>query len=145
MNTEVSNNKTFVHTGTVSTVSGNSVIVSLDQIVHCETCAAKSACGVSDSRERKIEVLNTTATFRIHEPVKVVIKRDLGLKAVFWAYVFPFILLLTVLLTASLFLKEWVAGLLALGILLPYYFVLHQLNSFFRKKFSVSLLKTGVV
>ena len=143
MRTEVSNDNTFVHTGTVSSVSRDSVIVSLDQNVHCESCAAKSACGVSDSRTRELEVTNSDNTFSINEPVRVIIRKDLGLKAVFWAYVFPFILMLAVLLTVSLFLEEWLAGLLALGILLPYYFVLNRLNSFFRKKFRVSVLKVA--
>jgi len=117
------------------------VIVSLDQNVHCESCVAKSECGLSDSRARKLEVTDINGTFSINEPVKVVIKKDLGLKAVFWAYVFPFILLLTTLLTGSLFLEEWLAGLLALGILAPYYLVLNLLNSFFKKKFRISVLK----
>jgi len=141
MSIEVSNDNTFIHTGTVSRVSGNTVVVSLDQNVHCESCAAKSACGVSDSRARELEVSNTASSFNLNDPVKVVIKKDLGLKAVFWAYVFPFVLLLAVLLTGSLFLEEWLAGLLALAVLAPYYFVLNRLNSFFRKKFRVSVLK----
>ena len=38
----------FVHSGVVSRVEGHSVTVTLDQNLHCESCRAKGACGVSD-------------------------------------------------------------------------------------------------
>ncbi|MBT8272089.1 MAG: SoxR reducing system RseC family protein [Flavobacteriaceae bacterium] len=132
---------TFIHPGKVSGVSGDSVIVTLDQNVHCDSCRIKSACGMSESRSKEIEVSNSAEPFSMNEDVNVVIRKDLGLKAVFWAYVFPFILLISVLLVSSIFLSEWQAGLLALGVLVPYYIMLHYLDSFFRKKFEISILK----
>jgi sigma-E factor negative regulatory protein RseC len=141
MESLASNNNTFVHSGTVSRLSGDSVFVSLDQNVHCDSCRAKSACGISESRTKEIEITNPGASFKINEQVEVVINKALGLKAVFWAYVFPFILLTVVLVIASLFLPEWQAGLLALGILVPYYALLHFTKSFFKQNFKISVLK----
>jgi sigma-E factor negative regulatory protein RseC len=141
MESLASNNNTFVHSGTVSRISGESVYVSLDQNIHCDSCRAKSACGISESKTKVIEITNPEASFSINEQVKVVINKAMGLKAVFWAYIFPFILLTSVLVIASLFLSELEAGLLALGTLIPYYALLHVTKSIFKQKFKISILK----
>lgn len=141
MSSLTSNNNTIIHSGTVSRVSGDSVFVSLDKNVHCEGCHIKSACGISDSSDKEVEMIGTEETFSINESVQVLIKKDLGIKAVIWAYVLPFILMITVLMITSQFVAEWLAGLLALIILIPYYSLLYYMNSFFRKKFRISVLK----
>ena len=129
------------HEGIISEISENGIIVSLKGNVNCEGCKAQSACGVSDSNDKEIEISNPTQSFQLNEPVDVVLKRSLGLKAVFWAYVFPFILMFLVLIITSLFLKEWVAGLFSLAILIPYYFMLFVLKDRFQRAFQVSILK----
>ena len=129
------------HEGIVSKISENVVTVLLKGNINCEGCKAQSACGVSDSNDKEIEIFNSTQNFRINEPVDVVLQRELGLKAVFWAYVFPFILLFVVLIFTSFFFKEWIAGLLSLSILIPYYLMLYMLKDTFQKAFQVSILK----
>ena len=129
------------HEGIISKISENGITVSLKGNVNCEGCKAQSACGVSDSNDKEIEIVNSAQSFKLNEPVDVVLKRSLGLKAVFWAYVFPFILMFLVLIITSLFLKEWVAGLFSLAILIPYYFMLFVLKDRFQKAFQVSILK----
>ncbi len=144
MESLASNNNTFVHSGTVSRISGESVYVSLDPNIHCDSCRAKSGCGISESRTKEIEITNPDDSFKMNEQVEVVINKALGLKAVFWAYVFPFILVTIVLVIASFFLSEWQAGLLALGILVPYYVLLHYTKSIFKQNFKVSVIKTDL-
>ena len=129
------------HEGVVSKVSKNSITVSLKGNLHCEACNAKSACGVSDSDTKEIEIETSSQTLELNENVEVFLKKDLGLKAVFWAYVFPFILLFDVLLVASTLFDEWIAGLLAIGVLIPYYLLLHVLKSSFKNAFKVSVSK----
>lgn len=136
------------HSGAISKISSSSITVSLDGNINCEGCKAKAACGASESSSKYIEIEHPESVenslvkpFQLHEQVDVVMTEQLGLKAVFWAYVFPFILLIAVLLIASLFFTEWQAGLMALMVLVPYYAALRYLNSFFKKKFKVSILK----
>jgi positive regulator of sigma E activity len=134
----------IIHQGIISKISENVVTVSLKGNVNCEGCKAQSACGVSDSNDKEIEIFNSNQTYKsykLHETVDVVLRKELGLKAVFWAYVFPFILLFVVLIFTSLFLKEWIAGLLSIAILIPYYFVLYLMKDTFQKAFQVSILK----
>ncbi len=136
------------HSGAISRITSSTITVSLEENINCEGCKAKAACGASESNSKEIEIDNPNMidaepvkSFQLHEQVDVVMQEELGLKAVFWAYVFPFILLIAVLLISSVFVAEWQAGLLALAVLGPYYFSLHYLNSFFKKKFKVSILK----
>ena len=131
----------FTHLGNVSKIRGTSVFVTLSQNVHCDSCNAKSACGVSETKTKEIEIANPVDTFEVNELVQIELKKGVGMNAVLWAYVFPFLLLMTVLLATSTFLPEWQSGVLALIILVPYYLVLHQMNAFFKKKLRVSIVK----
>ena len=134
-------NDTFVHSGFVSKISGKTITVNLEQNIHCDSCRAKSACGISESSTKAVEVINSTDSFKINEEVNVVLKKALGLKAVFWAYIFPFILMFSTLIIASGFLGELMAGLLSLLILIPYYIMLYLLKGTLKSAFQISILK----
>jgi len=136
------------HLGAISKITKAAITVSLEGNINCEGCKAKAACGVSESDSKEIEIehpysieTNNHQGFRLNEQVELVMKEELGLKAVFWAYLFPFILLVSALLIASVFFTEWQAGLMALSILVPYYLFIHYLNPFFKKRFKVSIFK----
>ena len=133
--------KQIIHQGVVSKITSNKITVALKGNVNCEGCKAQSACGVSDSNDKEIEILNSSQSFQLNETVDVILKRELGLKAVFWAYVFPFILMFVVLIATSFFFKEWIAGLLSLFVLIPYYLMLYVSKDRFQKAFQVSILK----
>lgn len=135
------NKDTFVHAGFISKINSDSVIVTLEQNIHCEACQVKGTCGVSDSSTKEIEVYNSGDLFQINERVDVILKKALGLKAVFWAYVFPFILMFITLITASSFLKEWQAGFISLLILVPYYLILYLLKDTLKSAFKTSIVK----
>ena len=142
MSSQTSNKDTFIHSGVISKITGDSVIVSLEQNIHCESCRAKANCGISESNTKDIEIQNTTDSFKVNETVTVVLQKALGLKAVFWAYVFPFILMFASLVLTSLFLKEWLAGLVSLFILIPYYLTLYLLKNTLKSAFKISIIKT---
>jgi len=142
MSSQQKNKDIFVHAGIISKINSDSVIVTLEQNIHCESCHVKGTCGVSESSTKEIEVPNSSDFFKINERVDVILKKALGLKAVFWAYVFPFILMFFTLIIASSFLKEWLAGVLSLIILVPYYLMLYFLKNTLKSSFKMSILKT---
>jgi len=134
--------KNFVkHTGTISKIADGFITISLDGDMNCVACNARAACGVSESNSKEIKIVNTDRSFQLNEGVNVIMQKELGLKAVFWAYIFPFILLFSVLIVASTFLKEWIAGLLSIFVLIPYYLMLHFFNNSFESAFKISILK----
>ena len=50
-------NDTFVHSGLISKISGQTITVNLEQNIHCDSCRAKSSCGISESSTKAVEVL----------------------------------------------------------------------------------------
>lgn len=137
--------KNFVkHEGSILNISNGIFTVALKGNINCEACNAKGACGVSETNAKEIEVYITDESFQINEDVEVLLEKQLGLKAVFWAYVFPFILVLFVLIISSNFVKEWVSGLLSLFILFPYYLALYAMQSSFKKAFKVTISKNSL-
>mgnify|MGYP002712973124 CR=1 FL=1 len=128
------------HDGYVSKVNNNQVTVTLLGNINCEACHAKGACGMAETEAKQIEI-ESTQPFQLNDNVEVCLNKGLGLKAVFWAYVCPFILLISTLFISSLYLEEWLAGLLSLAILVPYYTMLFVLRQTFKKAFQISVLK----
>ncbi|MBD0851712.1 SoxR reducing system RseC family protein [Maribacter arenosus] len=141
MDSKLASEEAYIHSGVVSKKSGSSLIVSLDENVHCESCRAKGTCGISDSGSKEVVISNPTDSFALNEHVNVILKKGLGLKAVFWAYIFPFLLVVLTLIIASAFLVEWMAGVLSLLILIPYYLLLYMLRNDFKKTFKISIVK----
>lgn len=129
------------HEGIISKVIPNGYVVSLKGNINCEGCKAKSACGVSESNDKEIEIFESNQLFGLNESVTVSLKKELGLKAVFWAYVFPFLVMMVTLIISSYFFLEWIAGILSISILGPYYLMLFIFNNKFKKAFKVSILK----
>ncbi|MDP2087846.1 MAG: SoxR reducing system RseC family protein [Flavobacteriaceae bacterium] len=142
LNSEIKSNRNLIkHRGIISKITNGVVTVSLLGNVHCEACNAKSSCGISESDVKEIEVYDASQLYELNETVELVLQKDLGLKAVFWAYLVPFIVMISTLIITSIFFKEWIAGLVSLLILIPYYLILHILKNSFKKVYNFSILK----
>ncbi len=141
MNNSINFQEGISHLGIVLKISKDSIEVAIEGNVHCEACHAKSACGVSDAENKIVVVKNEDSSIVLHEQVHVLMNTSLGLKAVFYGYVLPFILLFVVLFVASVYIKEWQAGLLALFVLIPYYLILYFNEQTLKKTFSMRILK----
>ncbi len=138
-NTQEVDENFIKHAGIVTKVTKNAVFVSLIDNVNCASCHAKSSCGISEDKDKSIEIIDKYSSYYLHEKVTLIMGNQLGLKAVFFAYIFPFMLLFSTLLIALCFLVEWQAGLLAMGILVPYYFLLYNMKNYMEKTFKISL------
>ena len=144
-NIATNENRLIKHEGVITNIVNNVVTVSIKGNVNCDGCHAKGVCGVDESQSKEINIYDDSQNTKLNENVTVVLKKNLGLQAVFWAYVFPFVLMLVVLLIASVLVAEWMAGVLALAILFPYYLLLRSFKKIFRDRFRFSILKTSVL
>ena len=125
------------HEGIVKRVTEDSVIVSILKNSGCASCLAKDSCNLSESEEKEIEIKQFDQLYSIGEKVKVYFNKSLGFKALFLGYILPFLLVLSVLIiTSSIGLNEGRAGLLSIGILLPYYFGVYLAKSVLKKTFT---------
>ena len=132
----------YVHPGIISAINGNSLTVTLEGNLHCDSCKARGVCGLADAPAKAVEISEAEGPYRMHEPVTVIMRKELGHKAVFWAYLFPFLLMVGTLWAASSMLEEWAAGLLSLAVLVPYFAAIRLRKEYFRKTFRITLQRS---
>jgi sigma-E factor negative regulatory protein RseC len=140
---KMSSSVTVEHSGVIKSINNNLVSVSIMQQSACGNCKARSACSLSDDSEKVIDVsLSSGDNYRVGEEIKVVLRQSLGMKALGYGYILPFLVLFTTLvLLVSLGVNEGLAGLLALSSLVPYYLGLSFFRDRLKKEFSFSLKK----
>jgi len=128
--------------GTVEGISGNKVLVRIRQISGCGQCHAKGMCSVTEMKDKIIEAYHSSPDLSEGDTVFVGMKRSMGNKAVILGYMIPFILMISVLLALdSPEIKEWVTGVAAMVILVPYYLTLYLFRNRLRKTFTFILSK----
>lgn len=118
------------HKGIVVSVDPAVTKVEIIQSSACGTCHAKELCGLSEGGNKTVEV--ATSGFKPHEPgdeVVLCMKRTMGMKAVWIAYVLPLVILVAAILLMSLFhAGELATGLAAIGAVALYYLVIFLLR-----------------
>ena len=129
--------------GTVEEVSAHRIKVRIQQETACGHCSARGICNLSDTSEKIIEINDHAPELKTGDPVEITITRNMGNMAVVLAYLFPFLLVISVLLLFNaLGIKEWLTGVIALGSLVPYYFILYFFRDRLKKHFTFSVRKT---
>lgn len=131
------------HPGVVERTEGNKVFVRITQYSACAGCHAKSACTLSDRKEKLIEVEDILATnYHPGESVVIIGQNSMGMEAVLLAFALPvIILLLAIVAGVSAGWTETMSGALGLLILIPYYFALYVLRNKLKKRFVFRLKK----
>ena len=128
------------HKGFVKRVTSNSLIVSIVNQSACSTCHANGACSVADFREKEIEIPYLNPKYPTGKEVTVLFRESAGFTALFYGYILPFIIVLfTLILVFTTTNNEALAGLSALGILVPYYITLYFFRHYLKKVFKFEL------
>lgn len=122
----------IVHEGTVKEIIGNMLVVSVTAESACGDCKVKGLCGMNESVDKEISIYDKEAPgYSVGETVVVGIGTAMGVKAVLWAYIMPFLLMLaTLFITKELGMTELASGLTTLGAAALYFLCL----ALFRKK-----------
>ncbi|MCL2416810.1 MAG: SoxR reducing system RseC family protein [Bacteroidales bacterium] len=125
------------HPGTVVEIDKNLVFVEIISLSACASCKSKNMCSMSESKEKVIEVAaSNPENYAVGQSVNIVMKESLGLKAVFLAYVMPFIVCMIVLFGLSfVFENELIYGVGAILAAALYYFTLKQFSDKLSKEF----------
>ncbi len=130
------------HSGIVESIENNVVKVNILSASACSSCHAKGSCGVSETENKIVEIFNPEDKFSVGEKVNIIGEESLGFKALFYAYLLPFILIISTLIIASFFTSsEAIIGLLSLIVLIPYYIGLSFYKGKMRKIFTFKLKK----
>jgi len=127
------------HEGIVQESGINHLTVLISSASACAGCHAEGSCTMSGAKEKIIDV---TGNYHVAkgEKVTVLMKQSAGFTALFLGYIFPLILVMTILIIlVSVSVPELTAGLGAIAVLAPYYGVLWLLRKHISKKFAFSI------
>lgn len=141
---EITNMKnTIHHSGVVEKIDGRTVYVKIVQQSACAGCHAKSMCMAADSKEKIIEVSDSSGIYHMNEPVIVSGESSMGMQAVVLAFVFPLLLVVfTIVFGTYMKWDESISALTGLSLLVPYYGVLYAFRDKLKKKFIFTIKKT---
>jgi sigma-E factor negative regulatory protein RseC len=131
------------HEGIIEQIEGDVAHVRISSESACAACHAKGVCGAADQEEKYLDIPVRGASYHKGESVHVQVAKNLGLKAVALGYVYPFLLLMAVLVSLLVLgVNELRAGLIALLSLIPYYLVLVMARKRIETTFTFSIRKT---
>lgn len=131
----------ITHQGFVHSAKNGMVRVKIINMSACASCQVKGVCTASESEEKIIDV-PTDKNYKIGEKITIASKTANGFKALWLAYVLPFLLVLfTLIIFTSLKYSETQAGIFSLSVLIPYYFLLYVFRNKLKKKFTFEILK----
>lgn len=132
--------RSIAHKGLVVNRTDKKTVIQLLQPEQCHSCHIKGFCGVSDDDRFRFEV--EEQDLDIGDTVSVEVSANSGYKATFWGYLFPFLLIISVLTTLlALGVSEAWAGLSALLVLLPYYAILATCKGIFKRSLPLEIHK----
>lgn len=138
-----SSQKRIEHEGIVTDITPETITVEFVKKSACASCQARSVCMASDESVRFIEFDNSADT--LYEPgerVNLVLEESMGIKAVWISYVIPLIILLLLLLSLSWFISsELIIGLVIVGMISLYYFVVYLFRDKIEKSFVFTIEK----
>lgn len=137
----MSNRASVRHTGRVEKVDPGSVTVKIVSGAACSGCHAEGYCSLVGSVEKEILV---KGSFRVApgDTVTVMMEQAAGYSAVAIGYIIPFILLVTsLILLIALSVPEGYAGLISIGVLVPYYFMIYFFRNRIDRKFIFTIKK----
>lgn len=134
-----------VHEGKVVQITDACVHVQIAINDACQHCNSKKSCMIFNARERIIDVnCSNPQDYEIGEIVDLQMKTTIGLKAVWFAYVIPFLVLVgTIIVGVNIMDNELLVVLIAFGILALYYFLIYFKRKKINQIFTFTLLKKG--
>ena len=124
----------ITHRGVVTEIFPDAIQVTIRSESACGGCRVRKQCAMGESEDKTLAIPSAQAST----------EQAMGIKAVVWAYVLPFLsvmIALLVLLQAGA--GELVSGLTSLGILALYYCVLYLLRHRLEKEITFKVRKTS--
>ena len=119
------------HKGIIKSITPELTTVEIVSTSACAECHAKGMCGVAESKIKEISV--PTDPYSEHsagDEVEVVLKKSMGLKAVWISYVIPLLILMILILSlSSVNVHEVYVGLGAIAGVALYYLVIYLMRN----------------
>ena len=129
------------HSGRILEITASTIVVEIIAEQACGSCSAASLCGMSEVKKKLIEI-PATLGYEVGEEVWVILKRSMGMKAVWLSYVLPLVLLMAaILILSALGLSELLCGLGSIGVIALYYLLLFLFRNNLKKEYTFYIKK----
>lgn len=141
----MSSSSEITHIGRVASITPELTTVEIVSESACSACHAKGLCGASESTTKTVSVATKPwDSFNVGDEVTVTLKTSMGHKAVWIAYVAPLAVLVAVLLgSTGAGAGELAAGLLAIGAVAIYYFVIWLLRGRLQNEYKFNIISNN--
>ena len=125
------------HRGKIMAITPELTTVEIISTSACAECHAKGMCGMSESKVKEISVPSDPySSHEVGDEVDVVLKKSMGLKAVWISYVIPlFILMILILSLSSVTGNEAFVGLGSIAGVALYYLIIYLFRDRLAKDF----------
>ncbi len=122
-------------------INGAHLQVRIIQTSACASCSVKGHCTSADTKEKLVDVTDAyAASYHPGDRVWVTGELSMGVMAVLFAFIFPFlILIISLFVFMAIWDDELRSALCSLSLLIPYYYILWLNKSRLGKKFSFSV------
>ena len=124
------------HEGKIIEISPEFITVEILSSSACAGCHSAAFCGIGDAVKKAVEVPATLGNWYVGQEVNIVLKRSMGFKAVWLAYLVPLAVLMTVLLSLYSVVGELLAGALGIAAAGLYYLILWLFRNKLRNEYS---------
>ena len=128
------------HDGIIDHIAGNVAHVKIESVSACASCHAKGVCSAADQEDKFLDVPLDDTRHHQGDHVVVQVAKRLGFRAVALGYIYPFLLLMVVLVgMLAVGSDELRAGVVALLSIVPYYLALYLFRKRITSTFTFSI------
>lgn len=129
------------HPGVVVGINNEDLEIEILSSSSCGSCGIKSACGVSELKEKRITVPKPAdKEFIVGQPVSIIMSTRQGNIAALFAYFIPtFLLVAIIMILSNLSIKEWLAALAGIGVVAVYYGILYFFKDKLKSEFKYEI------
>lgn len=129
------------HSGRIVKIDSNLITVEIISESACASCHAAALCGMSEAKSKLVDVPSELG-YSVGEEVWINMKKTMGMKAVAVAYVYPlFVLVAALLICIAAGVAELSSGLIAIGTVALYYFVIYLLRGKLKNEYTFYIKK----
>lgn len=128
------------HPGVVVGIGEQDLEIEILSASSCGSCGIKSACGMSEMKEKRITVPRPQdKEFIVGQPISIIMSAKQGNKAALLAYFIPTLIIIVLTVVLSNLIKEWLAALVGIGALAVYYVILYFFRDRLRNEFTYEI------
>lgn len=129
------------HPGVVVVITDKDLEIEILSASSCGSCGIKSACGMSEMKEKRVVVPKPEGKeFIVGQPVSINMNTKQGNKAALFAYFIPaFLMVAIIMILSNLSIKEWIAAIAGIGVVVVYYIILYFFKDKLRDEFTYEI------